>query len=414
MKLVDKWMRLRPLYKGLSIACAVILIAAITVLIVFLSSGYYATTMRLLKIEGTVTLEDENGVEKSIVKNMRFSSGQALNTGASSLASIALDDDKIVTLQENSRAEFTKSRNMMELKLTAGGLFFEVNKTLETDETFDIRTSTMVVGIRGTSGYIFVDEEGRQCIIVTAGKVHITGINPITHEIKETEATAGQKLTVYLYNDRVIDSVEFFLESLTEDQIPAFPIQMLKDDPDLLARVCGDTGWDPDVLLGIAGGTVTIPSDSSESSESSESTTTSETSESSQESETSSSSSESSSSSDRSSAPQPTNTPKPTNTPRPTNRSSAPAQSSSTNTSRSSSNAQSSSAEDRSEEPSGGSDQPSGEQPSGEQPSGDQPSGDQPSGGSDQPSGDAPSGDYSEDNSGYSDNSGDDGVAPHG
>ena len=130
MKLVDKWMRLRPLYKGLSIACAVILIAAITVLIVFLSSGYYATTMRLLKIEGTVTLEDENGVEKSIVKNMRFSSGQALNTGASSLASIALDDDKIVTLQENSRAEFTKSRNMMELKLTAGGLFFEVNKPL--------------------------------------------------------------------------------------------------------------------------------------------------------------------------------------------------------------------------------------------------------------------------------------------
>lgn len=352
MKILELWRRSRPLTKGLVIGTAVVLIAAITVLIVFLTSGYYATTMRLLRVEGTVTLQDETGSTKTIVNNMRFQSGQTLNTGAASLASIGLDSDKTITMQENSTVHFTKSRNMMELKLTEGGLFFEVSKPLESDETLDIRTSTMIVGIRGTSGYVFVDEEGRECIIVTSGKVHITGYNPTTHEIKETDATAGQKLTVILYNDRVTGSVEFFLESLTEDQLPAFPLKMLKENAELLARVCQDTGWDANTILGLAGGTVTIPSDSSSlissSSESESSTTSSETSQSSSSSsETSASSSESSSDTSAGRAtptPRNTATPTPTQT-RPTSASSSDTSSSSSDTSGSSSESSESSEE---------------------------------------------------------------------
>ena len=218
------------------------------VLAIIFSRGYYATTMRILRIEGTVTVEDANGNEKPITDNMRFGSGEAVNTAAKSLASIGLDDHKVVTLQENSRAEFKKAGNKLELNLTEGGIFFEVDKPLEEDETFDVRTSTMVVGIRGTSGYVYVDSEGHECLLLTDGKVHIVGTNPVTGEKKEVYVTAGQNVRVYLYNDRDVDSIMFELEEFTEADIPEFARAMVLEDEDLLNKVCEDAGWDPDLI----------------------------------------------------------------------------------------------------------------------------------------------------------------------
>ena len=218
------------------------------VLAIIFSRGYYATTMRILRIEGTVTVEDANGNEKPITDNMRFGSGEAVNTAAKSLAAIGLDDHKVVTLQENSRAEFKKAGNKLELNLTEGGIFFEVDKPLEEDETFDVRTSTMVVGIRGTSGYVYVDSEGHECLLLTDGKVHIVGTNPVTGEKKEVYVTAGQNVRVYLYNDRDVDSIMFELEEFTEADIPEFARAMVLEDEDLLNKVCEDAGWDPDLI----------------------------------------------------------------------------------------------------------------------------------------------------------------------
>jgi hypothetical protein len=172
--LVKKWTELSKLWKILSISIPVVVIVAVIVVVVLLNSGIRATSMRLLRMEGIVTLEDINGNEKAIVENMRFANGDALSTGADSLASIALDEHKIVTLDENSRAQFNRSGNALELDLTAGGVFFEVNKPLEEDESFDIVTSTMTVGIRGTSGYVSVDTDGIATLVLTSGHVHIT------------------------------------------------------------------------------------------------------------------------------------------------------------------------------------------------------------------------------------------------
>ena len=236
---------------------AAVAVAGIIIAIIMMN-GYYAKTMRLLRIEGTVKVEDTDGSEKTIIENMRFQSGQAINTAAASLASIGLDDEKIVTLQENSRAEFKKARNMLELKLTEGGVFFQVKEKLQDNETFDIRTSTMVVGIRGTSGYVYVDEEGRECLVITDGQVRVIGTNPVTGEQKEITVSAGQKITVYLYNDRSVDSIEFFLEDITEKDIPPFATKVILLDDDLLDKVCGDTGWDKDLIRGMGDGTLVI------------------------------------------------------------------------------------------------------------------------------------------------------------
>lgn len=237
--------------KIIIIAAAVFLLAVIVfIFFYYRSEQFKATTMRLLRMEGEVTLED-NGKPKSIKDNMRLVSGNALATAIKSLASIGLDDTKIITLDEESRAIFNKAGKKLDLELTSGSLFFEVNKPLTDEESFEIRTSTMVVGIRGTSGYVTVDQDGRWNIVVTDGHVHVTGINPNTGETIETDVKAGQRCTVYLYN-RDEKSVLFTLEDVAEEEIPDFVLKVLRDEPELLDKVVADTNWSKPVILGIA------------------------------------------------------------------------------------------------------------------------------------------------------------------
>ncbi len=232
----------------LIIVAAVILLLGI-ILFFLWRSKITATTMRILRIEGTVTLEDD-GKEKTITNNLRLNSGNALTTALKSLVSIGLDDTKIVTLDESSRAEFNQSGRKIELNLTAGSLFFEVQKPLDNDESFDISTSTMVVGIRGTSGWVSVDGE-HESLIITDGVVHVIGTNPVTGEVKEIDVKAGQRVNVYLYNDRKIDSIMFELIEVTERDLPEFLLERLRENPQLLDKVCRETGWDKPWILGV-------------------------------------------------------------------------------------------------------------------------------------------------------------------
>ena len=234
------------------IICVVAVLVLLTALILFLynRSRITATTMRILRLEGEVTLTD-NGKDKSVKENLRLNSGNALSTAVESLVSIGLDDVKIVTLDQLSRAIFNQNGRKLDLELTDGSLFFEVQKPLEDDETMDIKTSTMIVGIRGTSGWVSVDGEHEQ-LIVTDGKVHVIGINPVTGEVKEIDVSAGERITVYLYNDRKVDSIEFKLEKITERELPEFLLERLRENRTLLDKVCRETGWDKPWILGLS------------------------------------------------------------------------------------------------------------------------------------------------------------------
>jgi hypothetical protein len=221
-------------------------------LIVFLANrgGISATTMRVIRIEGNVSLQD-NGVLKAIKENLRLLSGNTIDTSESSTVSIGLDDTKIVTMDELSRAEFKQSGKQLNLDLTAGSLFFEVDKPLADDESFEIETSTMIVGIRGTSGWVSVQGDV-ESFILTDGHVHIIGTNPTTGERKEIDVNPGQRVTVYLYNDRSVDSIMFEVEDITEREAPEFILGILRENMVLLDRVCEETGWDKNWILGIA------------------------------------------------------------------------------------------------------------------------------------------------------------------
>ena len=235
---------------GIIIGIAAVVIAVAVVCIVFARKGYLATTMRLLRIEGTVNLEDSKGTSKPVIENLRFQSGDALNTGADGLASIGLDDTKIVTLDHNSRAEFKKKKNQLELNLTKGALFFNVTEKLRADETFEIKTSTMTAGIRGTSGVVYYDDKDalRETIAITDGSVEISATNPETHETRTAVVEAGQQLKVYLYSDRPGESVQFEVIEISEEDLAKFSLGLIAEDDALIKKICDHTGWDPEKL----------------------------------------------------------------------------------------------------------------------------------------------------------------------
>ena len=254
MVLVDRFKELPKEKKiALSVFAAIILIGFIVFIVMIARRGYFATTMRLLRSEGTVRIEEANGNQKPVKNNIRFQSGDSLVTGLDGLASVGLDDTKIITLQSDSRVEFSKRANQLELKLTKGGLFFEVTEHLKDNETYEIKTSNMTVGIRGTSGYVYYDETGLESLMVTDGVVVVTGTNPVTGETRSVEVHGGQKVNVILYDHAVgsRSSVEFAVTDIKVEELPELPLQVLSRNANLVDRICEYTGWKKDELQGL-------------------------------------------------------------------------------------------------------------------------------------------------------------------
>lgn len=243
------------------------------------NKGNTANVMRLLRSEGTVSIEDSKGNTKPVMENLRFQSGDALVTGSDGLASVGLDDTKIITLQNNSRSEFVKNGKQLELKLTKGAVFFNVTEKLRSDEKFEIKTSTMTAGIRGTSGIVYYDADdgNRESLMVTDGVVEVSATNPKDNVTRSVKVEGGKIVKVYFYeNDTKHDSVEFELNEITEADLSKFMLDWLADDEALLGRICEFTGWDMDklkqALRGAANGETT-PTSSETSKETTKSTT---------------------------------------------------------------------------------------------------------------------------------------------
>ena len=401
---------MKLLYALLGVAIIIVIVCVI----IFNRSSYLAKTMKLVRAEGTVKIEKEGGKLKPISKNARFESGEALFTGLDGLATVSLDDTKFVTLQPDSRVEFSKVNKQLGLKLTKGGLFFEVTEKLKDGEIFEIKTSTMTAGVKGTSGYFCLDADGNETLTVTDGKLIISAVNPETGERKYAEVSGGQRITVYLYSDsnNEHDTIELDVKDIAEDELEDFTLKMLGNNERLLTKVCEYTGWDRDKLKALINAILTkqvtpAPSESSESSEPEDTSESSETDESKENTPTPTSAPT------NTDKPDPTATPKPnakaTATPKPKNNNNnkpsgggSSGGSSSGGSSSGGSSDPTNGSTNGSENPGGGNDNPSGgnDNPSGgnDNPSGgnDNPSGgnDNPSGGNDNPSGgnDNPSG----------------------
>ena len=155
-----------------------------------------ASTMRLMDTVGTATVENAAGKNLSIKDNMRLYNGYEVATKDASYAYISLDSSKAVKLDASSAVKVNQSGKKLELDVTAGELMFNVPVALKSDESLNIRTSTMVTGIRGTAGWVNALDRYTTRVAVLEGAVTINSQDPFTGADRAVTITGGQIATI--------------------------------------------------------------------------------------------------------------------------------------------------------------------------------------------------------------------------
>ena len=209
------------------------IVALITAVIMLLPNYSFAVetakgkTIRLETYSGTVTVSSGSGKEISVSEKMRVFDGYTVKTSNESEAYLSLDDTKAVKLGENTEIIIKKSWFSNKVVVISGELFFNVTKPLETNESLDISTSTMSMGIRGTSGTVSV-KELKSDIQLYTGKVDVKGNG------KNVRLTPGRKA--------VFDK-DLSVDKLSEngEDIPSMALREIIKDKELLKEIENNT-----------------------------------------------------------------------------------------------------------------------------------------------------------------------------
>lgn len=238
--------------KLIIILLAILAVAAIATGVIVQMNKITAISIRLQRMVGSVTLCDAKGKEKALVEKMRLASGHKLTTGGASLVTVSLDENKLLTMEETSVGEIKKSGDKLEFDLLEGNLFFNVTEKLP-ENSFGVHTSTMAIGIRGTSAFVGNDLTGHETVMVTDGTVHIIATNPVTGEVTEADVPAGMKITIFLDEEAEGDAtISFTMEPFKEEDLHAMALDTIQKNEKLRERVTKATGFSEKKLLELA------------------------------------------------------------------------------------------------------------------------------------------------------------------
>ena len=207
-----------------------------------------ATTMKLEKKVGTVTLKTQSGTSLRITNGMRLYNGNSLATGKYSYAYISLDSSKAVKLDQSSSATLRQNGRSLELLVKSGKLFFNVDKPLGQDESMNVRTSTMVTGIRGTCGVVESTSQTQSKLYLIEGEVTLgTGDQAVA-------VKGGQIATVQMGygsgtpakpGDADPDAKQAVqVGKMTEKDIPAVALEEIMNNPALQKKIEQTTDLD--------------------------------------------------------------------------------------------------------------------------------------------------------------------------
>ena len=204
----------------------VTLLMAVMLLLTACGPSASAAAMSLAKAEGTVGIADGDGESVPVSEDRSLYSGYQVGTEAKSHAWISLDDVKLVKMDEESTIELRKENRNLEIFVNSGQLFFNITEPLEEDETLDIRTSTMTVGIRGTCGWVSVLEEGHMQVCVLEGKVHCEVTDSVSGQSAEAEVSAGERADLYIRSEEGEDAAcEIVKSKISRSDIPDFVLE---------------------------------------------------------------------------------------------------------------------------------------------------------------------------------------------
>ena len=215
-----------------------------------------AAVICLTKTTGTVEISKSSGKSVSLLKNMRLYNGYHVETDEESYAWINLDDSKLLKEDAASEVEVRKDGKRLEVLLLSGDIFFDVAEPLADDESMNIRTSTMALGVRGTSGWIRVVDRWTTEISVLEGTVECSVTDPVTNQVKAEPVKGGERVTCVVYpREQDGDKCDILREEFTVEDIPGFALTDLTRDIPLCDKIERETGLDiPRDLASVAGG----------------------------------------------------------------------------------------------------------------------------------------------------------------
>ena len=182
---------------------------------------------------------------------MNLYNGYLTKTEEASYAWISLDSEKLAKLDAVSETQIRRSGKKLEILLNSGNLYFDISEPLTEEETLNIRTSTMVMGIRGTSGWVKVIDRWHSQVYILEGTVQCSVMDPVTNQIKSTTLTGGQMAEFVVYGqDQQGDKCDILIQGYTEGDIDGFALVELVQDASLCGQILDASGLD---IAGMAG-----------------------------------------------------------------------------------------------------------------------------------------------------------------
>ena len=182
-----------------------------------------AAAMHLTRAEGSVAVSNGGGKDIPVWDNLNLYSGYEINTGSASYAWISLDDVKLTKMDEKSQIAIQKDGKSLEIEVISGSLFFNVTEPLADDETMTIRASTMLVGIRGTCGWVEVTDARHMSVYLLEGKVKCTAGETVTvsaGEVGRLDRRAETVTVEAFAREDIPDFVRGELNGIALDAIP--------------------------------------------------------------------------------------------------------------------------------------------------------------------------------------------------
>lgn len=177
-----------------------------------------------------------------------------METSAASYAWVNLDSTKLIKLDASTKVEIRKSGKKLEILLKSGSIYGDVSKPLEDGESLDIRTSTAIVGIRGTKFSVGLTNDivgtAAQGVVplvqVYEGAVTVTTLQDASEETpavgKPVTEFSAEVIVVSAGTQVIVDSIAeltpVFLESpLEKEDISGYVAAELVKAPETLENL---------------------------------------------------------------------------------------------------------------------------------------------------------------------------------
>lgn len=204
-----------------------------------------AVSVRVLKSDGTVAVHNSNGRTVPVIEGMRLYNGYQVVTEEASYAYMALDDSKLATLDAVSDMQLERKGDDLALMLNSGKMFFDVSSKLGEEETMNIHTANVSLGVRGTSGLVEIINRMHTRVYLFDGQINGSVTNQINEQKKEIRMTPGMVADFYVYDmSRAGDKCDIVVRGYDTSEIPGFVLREMKKEPALVDRILQSGGGD--------------------------------------------------------------------------------------------------------------------------------------------------------------------------